>query len=745
MFNQLPTDHPPPRVAVKTVCIATPDIFGPIKNGGIGTAFLGLAEALTEAGYRVTILFSLGAISEDGEFDKWVEFYADNDIILEPMPIRRGVNRFPMPLQRSWSCLEWLQRNPFDIVFFADWGGLGYYSLLAKKCGLAFANTILVTNTHAPTMWARVGNKKLVDEPVFLLLDHLERKSVAWADYTISPSRHLLEWMALEEWTLPVNSYIQPNCLGSNTLQMGQRPDSGDFTAAKELVFFGRLEPRKGLIEFCGALDRIDGEIERTGTKIVFLGKQVSDPGSFNTREFLKTKSLNWKFDWEVIDNFDSEQAINYLGSNNRVAVIPSLNDNSPMTIIECISNRIPFVASNVGGIPELVTDDSATSVLFEPYVPNIAAALLRVVTDGIHLAKPRWNEESTKREWVTWLSTVEIDSGADEGDRNERSGSAGAESSPLVSVCILHHNRPELLKQAIDSVVVQDYQNFEIVIADDGSDQPDAVRYIRQLASESAASGWKVLQLANRFRGAARNSAAREANGEYLLFLDDDNFLEPDAISVWVNAAIRLQSDIVTSVQFGIGQDQEVVSRDQTELVLYVGDARAYGAFKNCFGDMNCLIRRDAFFAMGALNETYGFGHEDWELFSRAVLSGFNLSLVPKPLVWYRRDPNKYVRLKHVLPGFLLNNIKPYCDSVPPDLKIIYLFAQGQDRKRERLQGRVRHLEAGMAKATASLTEQKKRADNIAQENAEILASKSWRITAPIRYLVSVITRITG
>lgn len=735
MFKRLPPENSTPGIAVKTVCIATPDIFGPIKNGGIGTAFLGLAEALNEAGYKVTILFSLGARSEDGEFEKWVEFYAASGITLEPMPMRDGLNRFPMPLRRSWSCLEWLQENAFDIVFFADWGGLGYYSLSAKKAGLAFANTILVTNTHAPTMWARVGNKKLVDEPVFLLLDHLERKSVAWADYTISPSHHLLEWMVAEGWSLPEHSYVQPNCLGSNTLQIKQRDAVPDSTRVDELVFFGRLEPRKGLIEFCGALDRIGAELEQTGTKVVFLGKPVADFGAFNTHEFLKSKSAQWKFEWEVIDGFDSEQAINFLGSDNRVAVIPSLNDNSPMTIIECIANRIPFVASNVGGIPELVSDDPNAPVLFEPYVPNIAETLLRIVHDGVRIATPSWDKEVTRREWLAWMGALDM---TPEPAQVEPDGAA----TPLVSVCVLHYNRPHLLRRAIDSIVTQNYGNFEIIVADDGSDSPEALETLRELEADFAARGWKVLQLPNRFRGAARNAAAREANGDYLLFLDDDNTLEPDAISIWVKAALRLNSDILTSIQYGVDDDKEIGDLDSADLILYVGEARAYGAFKNCYGDMNCLIKRDAYFAMGALNETYGFGHEDWELFSRAVLNDFSLSLVPKPLVRYKRDTAKYVRLKYILPAYLLNNIKPYCDSVAPDLKTIYLLAQGQDRKREQLQGRVRHLEAKMQKAEESLKEHKQLTAAALEDKAQILASTSWRLTAPLRRLISMIGR---
>jgi len=56
---------------------------------------------------------------------------------------------------------------------------------------------------------------------------------------------------------------------------------------------------------------------------------------------------------------------------------MPSIADNSPNTVYECLERGLPFIASNVGGIPELISSKDRVRVLFEPTPAGIAAALI--------------------------------------------------------------------------------------------------------------------------------------------------------------------------------------------------------------------------------------------------------------------------------------------------------------------------------------------------------------------------------
>ena len=58
---------------------------------------------------------------------------------------------------------------------------------------------------------------------------------------------------------------------------------------------------------------------------------------------------------------------------------------------------------------------------------------------------------------------------------------------------------------------------------------------------------------------------------------------------------------------------------------------------FRNPYGDSNCLVRRNAFEKLGGFTEDYKIGRDDQEFFSRAVLQGLKLYVLPEAVYWYR------------------------------------------------------------------------------------------------------------
>ena len=104
----------------------------------------------------------------------------------------------------------------------------------------------------------------------------------------------------------------------------------------------------------------------------------------------------------------------------------------------------------------------------------------------------------------------------------------------PLVSVYIPTHNRANLLRRAIDSVLAQHYKNIEVIVVDDGStdETPEMI------------SGYTNQGLITYLRndsplGACltRNRAIEAANGKYITGLDDDDYFLPTRIETFVNA----------------------------------------------------------------------------------------------------------------------------------------------------------------------------------------------------------------
>ena len=99
----------------------------------------------------------------------------------------------------------------------------------------------------------------------------------------------------------------------------------------------------------------------------------------------------------------------------------------------------------------------------------------------------------------------------------------------PAVSVVIPAWNVAEYIGQAVESVVRQTFTDWELIVVNDGS--PDTPELERALAA-SGTPGLGYITQANAGPSAARNAAIRAAQGEYIAFLDGDDWWEPGYLS---------------------------------------------------------------------------------------------------------------------------------------------------------------------------------------------------------------------
>ncbi len=101
--------------------------------------------------------------------------------------------------------------------------------------------------------------------------------------------------------------------------------------------------------------------------------------------------------------------------------------------------------------------------------------------------------------------------------------------NTPLVSVIIPTYNRAWTLKKAIDSVLEQDYKNFELIVVDDGSTDDT------ETLIEEYAKSVKFVQQPNLGVSAARNKGISISSGSLISFLDSDDYWEPGKLSAQV------------------------------------------------------------------------------------------------------------------------------------------------------------------------------------------------------------------
>ncbi len=391
----------------RKVGICSFEIDGP-KRGGIGTAYASLAKVLAAAGHDVTLVFA-GDRYETGGPEHWRAHYARRGVTFEGLPpLAEAVDpQTPWPLPLSYRAYRHLRERDFEIVHFPEALGVGFYSLLAARQGLAFRNTVLAVGTHGPSRWVREANANAsFQKPrVAAVQDVLERRCVEMADVLISPSAYLYRWMEESGWTLAEPRHVLQNVL---------RPSSSSPTPPtaslriEEIVFFGRLETRKGLALFCEAIERVlAGGPERP--RVTFLGWNAKDAiDGLPPTEWLAKRTAGWPATPLFLTDLDRAGALAYLRGPGRLAVMPSpVTENSPYTVLECLDAGLPFVTTDVGGIPELVRVEDRSAACVRPTPEALAARLAEVLRGPQARPRPARDPADTRRAWIEWHESL--------------------------------------------------------------------------------------------------------------------------------------------------------------------------------------------------------------------------------------------------------------------------------------------------------------------------------------------------
>ncbi len=203
--------------------------------------------------------------------------------------------------------------------------------------------------------------------------------------------------------------------------------------------------------------------------------------------------------------------------------------------------------------------------------------------------------------------------------------------NNKLVTVYITNYNYAAYLETAIESVLVQSLQDFELIIIDDGSTD-NSKEIIERYKTHSKVS---IIYQQNKGLNITNNVAMRAANGKYLMRLDADDFLEKNALEIISDA---LEADSELGLVFpdyyyvnAAGECTGVEERHNFEKEVSLYDQPAHGA---------CTMIRLAFLKkLGGYNESFTCqdGYELWIKF----ISHYKVSNINQPLFSYRRHGN--------------------------------------------------------------------------------------------------------
>lgn len=703
------------------VCIATEEIVGPVRNGGIASTYFHLARTLAADGHKVTVLYLKGNKCENETIEHWINWYGELGIEFVPLPedmagnLECAAERWQGPM---YGFFLWLKNNDrFDVVHVSEWRGGAYYVLLAKRQGLAFQDTIFLVKTSSPWIWNRHYSLRVVDAGTELTRMYGERRMVELADVVIGGSAHLLNFMKFKGYRLPENrTFVQPNIIDMQDLKIEEnRPDYqfGEKVKSGDLVFFGRLEARKGLEIFCEALDRLV-QAGVTPKHVTFLGKQGNRMPSrpdIDTKPYIWEKAKGWPFPVEIIDHFDQDKALGYLCEKPRIAIMPSLIENSTMAVYETIVHKIPFLATRVGGTPELIDPAHHDETLCDAHPESLTNQLIRILKEGGTVAKGGFNYEESLAQWRNFHSFLagEIEKhGAPATLRliEEKCAKAnGVMVNPAkakgvrpekVSVCIYHYNRPAYLESLIDSLHFQDRTPDEIVVINDGPVHElfkDVMKTVKERYRETA---FVRIDQPHRCIGPAWNAAAEKASGDLLVFMNaETNFATQEMIQSFVTAAEHSTAAAFSAVARTLGPKAKpkVNVHGKRTILPMGGDLATAFFFSESLGGSCFAVRKAVFEELGGFADTYHIAGVEREFYARLIVKGYDLEVIPLVLYWERMMKDQ-TKVDWNYRGTEYLGIMPLIEDAPHYLEHILLATRAAGPQAHRLKIQNRNLQ---------------------------------------------------
>jgi len=207
--------------------------------------------------------------------------------------------------------------------------------------------------------------------------------------------------------------------------------------------------------------------------------------------------------------------------------------------------------------------------------------------------------------------------------------------SSPLISVVIPAYNAEKYVEEAIDSVLNQTFQDFEIIVVDDGSKD-----FTKEKVLNIADTRIRYIHKENGGPSSARNTGIKSARGKYIALLDYDDIWMPQKLERQL-AKFNLEPDLglVYSWVQSINPDgsHRFVAKPETEGWVYndliIDNFQHNGSVQ--------LIRKECFEKAGYFDESL-LNVQDWEMWLR-LAKYYKFGVVREILVKYRVRPDSH------------------------------------------------------------------------------------------------------
>ncbi|MBU1912578.1 MAG: glycosyltransferase [Candidatus Omnitrophica bacterium] len=551
--------------------------------------------------------------------------------------------------------LDILQRFPSpDIIESQEYNAIPYFLLQRKLTEEAILKKIpIIVHLHSPHFQIAHFNQ----EPRYKLpqywIGQMEKFCIISADALVCPSYSLAR--SVEKL---LNRSLDIKIIPYPFISDNKKEILSDNTQSNCIVYVGRLEARKGipsLVSSCSDLwaSGEDFKLVLIGGDTKFLLKNTTMAAFIKKyyTKWIKTGNLKLLGELKYSETMEHIQKA-------RAVIIPSVWDNFPNVCLEAMGLGQIVLASKSGGQAEIIESNGVDGFLFDWDKKNDFEEKL------IHILK--MNDKDRNKMCSNARRRIQIlcDSEKNIAERIEyyqkivaaykpkvifptinnlsrnfiesRISVSEKEQKGLVSVIIPYYNLGDYIEEALHSVLSSSYSPIEVIIVNDGSDDTKSIEVLKKIENKNL-SNTRILHTKNQGLALTRNIGAEKAGGEFIVFVDADDMVEPHYFSKAVYVLQRYENvDLVYSWMQHFEESKGMRLTWNAEFPYILGH--------NMISQL-AVIRRHSFLKGARNKPDIKPGFEDYESWIELLKQGGVGVSLPFCLVRYRVRKNSMHR----------------------------------------------------------------------------------------------------
>ena len=239
-----------------------------------------------------------------------------------------------------------------------------------------------------------------------------------------------------------------------------------------------------------------------------------------------------------------------------------------------------------------------------------------------------------------------------------------------MYSVIIPLYNKSNYIKKAVNSVLTQSFEKFELIVVDDASTD-DSLGKISEIKDERI----KIVLQENHGVSAARNNGVKHSKNPFIAFLDADDWWDKKYLEEMKNLIEDFPDAGLYSSRFWIVKNNKIndskVDLDKSFKKGYINYCSIYNkTFSQLINSSSVVIKKNVFYDVGGFSESIKKG-EDLHLWVKISL-GYKIAYLNKNLSFYNQDSAPEFRGSKNLPDIKSNYVYHFTEFSEHEKKIM-------------------------------------------------------------------------